>query len=1043
MRNRLFLLIATLLFSIASALAQDLASLVITVADPTAALIPGATVSLTERSRGIIHQGETNANGFYSFNSLPAGDYLLTVEKTGFSKYIIDRVTLSVRDRQILHVELKVAAAAGAAVTVSAATDPVSTDPTLGIVLSHEYVENLPNNGRSIESEIALSTGVTPSPDGIDFNANGLRSNTNYYTMDGLSVNRPIGTTGGFGGGRFGGGADGGATGGGSASSELISIDAMQEMRVQTSSFAPEFGRSPGAQIVITSRGGSNTYHGSLYDYLRNQRFDANDWFANQSGFARGAERQDRPGGTFGGAIIKNKTFFFVNVEHLSLVSPTSVIASVPNVATRLAASPALRPFLDAFPLPNGVALDAFTSQYRAVVSNPSSSNTGSLRLDQVINATTTAFVRVSYSPSYTQSRASQQITPNVLTFGDVHSETGSAGVTKTFHNGFVNDARFNYSKYVNDSNSIMDNFGGAIPLTDAEVFPKNVTNATGAFNLSAFGLAGYSYDNRNENDQAQYNVVDSLSHTSGAHQLKFGGDYRKLLGTTVRKPYSENVSFNGVDGNTNALVTGLALNAQVVSHLPEVYPTYTNYSAYAQDTWRATRWTTITYGLRWDLNPAPTARQGPQPFALSNDSIAGVTQNSPLYQTAWFNVAPRFGIAYNMDERPGHEMMLRAGVGMFYDLGYGVTGGAFNGAPYSNIRTISNVTFPLSIANLNAPGLPATRPYGQVFSADTNLQAPRVTQWNATWEHSFGVGQVLTLSYVGTMGRNLSRTSTQAAYNGAFDILTTATNGAESDYHGAQLQFRKRLSSSLQLQAGWTYSHSIDSASSDAGGGGFASLFNSGDRGSSDYDIRHVVNVSGTYRIPAPKDGMMYRPIRNWFLDFVGTARTGLPFDIQGVSTTTSTITTSTGTVTTTTQGLFASVRPDYLGQSVWISDNSVPGGRRINLAAFSVPTGFAQGDLGRNVLRGFGEYQLDLGVRKQINITERVRLNLAVQGYNITNHPNFANVTPNEGGNMSSPNFGIVTQMLNQSFGSAGVTSLYRTGGPRSMELSVRLQF
>ena len=205
MRNRFFLLIAILLFSIASALAQDLASLVITVADPSAALIPGATITLADHSRGTIHKGDTNANGFYSFNSLPAGDYTLTVEKTGFSKFIIDNLTLAVRDRQTIHVELKVAAAAGAAVTVSAASDTVSTDPTLGIALSHDYVENLPNNGRSVESEIALSTGVTPSPDGIDFNANGLRSNTNYYTMDGLSVNRPIGTTGGFGGGRFGG----------------------------------------------------------------------------------------------------------------------------------------------------------------------------------------------------------------------------------------------------------------------------------------------------------------------------------------------------------------------------------------------------------------------------------------------------------------------------------------------------------------------------------------------------------------------------------------------------------------------------------------------------------------------------------------------------------------------------------------------------------------------------------------------------------------------------------------------------------------------
>ena len=186
-----------------------------------------------------------------------------------------------------------------------------------------------------------------------------------------------------------------------------------------------------------------------------------------------------------------------------------------------------------------------------------------------------------------------------------------------------------------------------------------------------------------------------------------------------------------------------------------------------------------------------------------------------------------------------------------------------------------------------------------------------------------------------------------------------------------------------------------------------------------------------------------MFSPIRNWFLDFVGSARTGLPFSIQGVSTTTSTITTSSGTVTTTTAGLFASVRPDYLGQPVYISDPTVPGGKRINLAAFEIPTGFAQGDLGRNSLRGFGAYQLDLALRKQISINDRFKINLAAQGYNVTNHPNFANVTPNEGGNMSSPNFGIVTQMLNQSFGAGGVTSMYRSGGPRSMELSIRLQF
>src|SRR5262249_18999389 len=162
-----------------------------------------------------------------------------------------------------------------------------------------------------------------------------------------------------------------------------------------------------------------------------------------------------------------------------------------------------------------------------------------------------------------------------------------------------------------------------------------------------------------------------------------------------------------------------------------------------------------------------------------------------------------------------------------------------------------SNVAFPLTLANLALPSLPPLRPYGQVFSADTNLQSPLVTEWNVTWERNIGVGQVLSVGYTGTIGRRLSRIETRPTFSDAYDILTVATNGADSHYNGLQLQFRKRLSSKLQAQVSYTYAHSIDSASSDTGfGGGFASLFGAGERGSSDYDIRHNLHISGSYRL-------------------------------------------------------------------------------------------------------------------------------------------------------------------------------------------------
>jgi hypothetical protein len=207
-------------------------------------------------------------------------------------------------------------------------------------------------------------------------------------------------------------------------------------------------------------------------------------------------------------------------------------------------------------------------------------------------------------------------------------------------------------------------------------------------------------------------------------------------------------------------------------------------------------------------------------------------------------------------------------------------------------------------------------------------------------------------------------------------------------------------------------------------------------------------MSLSGSIKLPAVKGPLFYL-LQHWNLDFVAAARSALPFDIQGVSkctsstTSSSSSTCSTSSTSSTSQGLFAQVRPNVVsGQAIWISDPKAPGGRRVNKAAFSLPSDYAQGDLGRNALRGFSFGQLDLSLRRTIPIAKGFQLNVAAQGYNILNHPNFANPSPLEGGNMSSPNFGVATQMMNQSFG-GGVNQLYRSGGPRSMELSIRVQF
>jgi hypothetical protein len=1046
--------------------AQDIASLTITVTDSTDAMVPDASVTLVNSQRGTIYHQQTPTGGYVIFDSLAPGDYSVQIQKTGFQEYLIRSLPLGVRDRKTLVVELKVAAAQSTTVDVKEKVDLISNDAAQGVALGQNFIKDLPLDGRSAESLVLMAPGISSAAGGSGadggVNANGLRSNTNYYTLDGVSMNTGIGGGGAGGGGRggggggfgggFGGGGGGAALAGIGGSTELISVESMQEMNIQTSAIAPEFGRSPGAQIAMTSRGGTSDFHGSLYYYFRDQRLNANDWFANSLGLGRGPERVNRPGGTLGGPLLKGKTFFFVSFDQLSVAAPFTIISNVPSLTTRQSTSAPLQPFLNAFPIPNGIPLIDGAQQYQTVVTNPAYNQSASLRLDQIINPKNTLFVRYSLSPSTSQRRGSETVAPNVLTHQASHSELITAGLGTILPNGLVNDLRVNYSRSSASSYNTMDNYGGATPLSAYQVFPQGISTLTGTFNLNMIGVAGYSFGGHTANEQQQYNLVDSITKVSGEHHFKAGLDVRRILVTTDRVPYTENVSFNGIASNGFSLTSGSALNAQVTSSAPAVYPTYLNVSLYGQDTWRLTERTTFTYGLRWDVNPAPSAREGPKPFALANNAIAGVTQNNPIYPTRWWDIAPRFGLAYEMNTTPGYETMFRSGFGVFYDLGYGTTAGAFGGAPYQSVTTVSEAQFPLLPIYLAAPLLPPTRPYGQITTASIGLTTPLVYQWNVTIEQHFGSGSVLSLGYAATRGSNLMRVQTSPEYSDAFDIVSLATNGASSSYNGLQMQFRKRLSDRLQMQLSYTWAHSIDTASTDGGGGAFATLYGGGQKGSSDYDIRQNLSLSGSYRLPAPEKGILFAPLRHWYVDFVETARTGLPFDIQTISSNASGAVSINGTTVTTTTnangdvnstvGLFAQVRADYNGYAVWIPNPNVPGGKELNLAAFNIVTGFSQGNLGRNSIRGFGAQQLDAGLRRSIPITEKVSLSLSAQAYNVFNHPNFANPSPFEGANLVSPNFGVVTEMLNQSFGGA-VNSLFRAGGPRSIELAVRLRF
>ena len=1013
--------------------AQDAASLTVTIVDAKSAMLPDAEITLTDTRHGTVTHAKTEKPGYVIFDPLNPSDYTLEVVKAGFKSFRMEQLEINIRDRRILRLEMQPAAASED--KVLGRNQAPSNDAGLGMLFDRQYIEHLPANGHNAESLILLAPGITTSAGnkgGGGFGSSGVRPNANHVTLDGVEMNLPIGGSGVISAGA------GGAT-------EIITTDAMQEMRVQTGAFAAEFGRTPGAQVAISSLAGTNNFHGSLYYYLRRDKYDASDWFAKAGGLAKGKEHQNRPGINIGGPIAANRTFFSMSLEEVKLTSPYSIFVVVPDLASRRSATAALRPFLAAFPNPNGANLVNGGALFRTVVSTPSRSDFASLRLDHTLTSRMSLFFRYSLSPSSSNRRGFDGASPNVVTNQDTHSQSFTGGFFRNFGGGAVNDLRANYSDSTNRGNTVMDAFGGAAPLTDALVFPKGITSTNGSFNLNILGYAGYNYGGRSSNAQKQIDVVDTFSKVNGPHSFKFGLELRRTTQTLDRNPYSMGAAFDGVSGGTYSFLGGFALNSQVISSLNTVYPTYVNASAYAQDTWRATDRTTFNFGVRWDVNPAPFSRSGPKPLALSDSTIAGVTRNEPLYPTRWHNVAPRIGLTYLSDDTPGREMTFRAGAALFYDGAIGVAAGAFDGAPFASVRTVSTVRFPLTAANLAPLDLPVTRPYGLITAGETTLSSPMLYQYSATWEKFFGAGRMVSLAYIGTKGRDLLRTEVQPSFNDAYGIARVIINGGISDYNGLQFVFRKRFSGNLQTQFSYTAAKSNDSVSSGAFfGSGFANLIGSNERAYSDFDVRHTLNISGSYRLPGPQNGIAGNVIGGWFLDFVAAGRSALPFDVQAVSANFSSATssTSTTTVTDTTKGMFAQIRPSTTGKPLRIDDPKAPGGKRLNRDAFFVPSGYQQGTLGRNALRGFLMYQVDLALRKSIRISERFSLSLAAQAYNISNHPNFANPSPLAGANFSSPNFGISTSMLNQGFG-GGVNPLYRGGGPRSMELSIKLQF
>src|SRR5580658_3287936 len=321
------------------------ASLTGRVTDPSKALIADAKISAINGGTNFRYETTTNNSGEYYFTNLAPGPYQLEIEKIGLKKLMKPDVSLHVQDALEIDFEMTIGSVSES-ITVESGAPLVNTESgTVSTVIDQTFVGDMPLNGRSFQTLIMLTPGVVVTATAFDdqgqFSVNGQRADANYFSVDGVSANfgvtsyPPLVQ------------AAGGALPALSAqggTNSLVSVEAMQEFRVQTSSFAPEFGRMPGGQISILTRSGTNNFHGTLFEYFRNDVLDANDWFSDANHLLKPEERQNDFGGVFGGPILKGKTFFFFSYEGLRLRQPATQETVVPDLASRQQAPAAMQP---------------------------------------------------------------------------------------------------------------------------------------------------------------------------------------------------------------------------------------------------------------------------------------------------------------------------------------------------------------------------------------------------------------------------------------------------------------------------------------------------------------------------------------------------------------------------------------------------------------------------------------------------------------------------------------------------------------------------
>lgn len=1052
-----------LLCGIAVAAAQITSSLSGTVKDPSGAVIIGARVSAKNHETNMVYMGQTDERGRFHFSSLPVGPYGVQVSARGFQEQRRE-VQTAIGQEAVIDVVLHVGATETIQIIESPPIVPLTTQDPSGLV-NERQVKNLPLNGRSYDLLLPLNPGVvnftsqktggvggSNSTTGNNFAVSGNRPQQNLFLLNGIE---------------FTGAAENNMQPGG-ASQELLGVDGVREFNVLRDTYGAEYGKRPGAQVLIETQAGTNAWHGSAFEFLRNNALDAPNYFDQGSA---PPFRRNQFGAALGGPLRLNQTFFFVNYEGLRQSLNQTAATFVPDLASRAAAAPSVRPLLNLWPTPpatapdfNGIA-EIFTSPLQTI-----REDFGTARFDQDFSERDR--LKVVYTLDDGHDVTATGFDPYSTDILNLREQVASVEQSHSFSAYILNIARFGFSRagYFYTGEPTPGTAAASVPgfLLGKPVGAVVVGGSAASNPQAQLGLAGSNNGSNLHIARNLFTVEDSVAIVKGNHVITAGGWVQRLQSNELLalSQYGQ-ATFSSLQS---------FLQGTVGTFLYDPAPTPLNWRAlfsagYVQDDFRATRNLDLTFGLRLESTTGWNEAHGRAAnYTFSN----GVISSQPHIGATGFTVnngrflpQPRIGVAWSPF---GGKTVVRAGFGIYNDLQDALGYRADQNAPFNPTYTLASLPVSQLPLDPRAPVPAAARLVAGGVQPD--LKPPTLISWSLRIQRELSPNAAFTIGYVGShsyheligldanepapvicpaapcpatfpanfpaplagmpvpKGTHYIPAGTPKANPTLANTWTWFALGVSS-YHALQLDFNRRFAHGFAVRAAYTWSKALDDGDSlnatTAGNapGLVADPFNlKADWGPATYDVRHAVTISAVYELPFGKGKrfatMLPRPanaiMSGWTVNSIFAAQTGFPFTPQ--------LSYNPSNNGDTRNPVRPFANPNFRGRVIlgrpdqWFNPN-----------AFLQPppnSGF-YGNLGRDTLTGPGLATWDVALHKLVPLREGLNAQFRAEMFNLLNRANF-----------NTPNLIVFTPSALS--GSAGAVTSTSTSS-RQVQLGVKL--